>query len=75
MNFCIGTKPTQDQVRKTRLQQRISCLRASELVGVTEMTWRRWEGQTASASHMPVAAWELWLLAIGRHPRYTLTER
>lgn len=66
---------TPTEIRAIRLQAGLSAREAAELVRVTTVTWQRWEGQTARATTIPFADWELFLLKTGQHPEYTLVKK
>ena len=48
---------------------------AASLVGVTTVTWQRWEGQSERKTEIPFAYWELFLLKTGKHPTHLMIER
>lgn len=52
----------------------LSAREAAALVGVTTLTWQRWEGQSSRATEIPYAHWNLFLLLVGAHPVFTLSE-
>jgi len=66
---------TQKQIREARAEAGLSAREAAELVGVSMMTWQRWEGQTSRPTSIPKACWELFLLKVGQHPTHILKER
>jgi hypothetical protein len=45
------------------------------LLEVSEITFQRWEGQTAMKKTIPFAYWELFLLKTGSHPTHALIEK
>ena len=49
-------------VRAARKAAGLSARQAAELVGVTTVTWQRWEGQTSRKTTIPAACWELFLI-------------
>ena len=49
-------------VRAARQAAGLSARQAAELVGVTTITWQRWEGQTSRKTQIPTACWELFLI-------------
>ncbi len=64
-----------DTVRAAREAAGLSAREAAALVGVTTLTWQRWEGQSSRATEIPYAHWNLFLLLTGKHPVFTLTAR
>lgn len=64
---------TPETLRTIRETAGLSCPQAAALVGVTVLTWRRWEGQSARLTEIPFAAHEFFLLRIGAHPTLALT--
>lgn len=62
-------------IRAAREAACLSAREAAALVGVTTLTWRRWEGQSSRATEIPYAHWNLFLLLTGRHPVYVLSGR
>ena len=65
---------TADQVKKARLAAGLSAREAGEMVGVSGLTWQRWEGQSSRTTEIPYAAWQLFLLRTGQHPEYQLSK-
>lgn len=59
-------------LKHLRLNSGLSAREAASIVGVTMVTWQRWEGQTIRDTKIPYAAWALFLLAIGKHPNLRL---
>lgn len=53
----------------------LSSREAARLVGVTTVTWQRWEGQSIRATEIPYAHWNLFLLLTGKHPVFVLSNR
>jgi len=53
----------------------LSAREAAELVGVTLITWQRWEGQTGRATEIPAGYLELFQFKTGTHPTHVLSER
>ena len=51
--------PAQAELRAARKALGLTCQAAAELVGVTLITWQRWEGQTSRKTDPPKAAAEL----------------
>jgi DNA-binding transcriptional regulator YiaG len=51
--------PSQSELRAARKALGLTCQAAAELVGVTLITWQRWEGQTSRKTEPPRAAAEL----------------
>jgi len=58
----MGTDPGPADIRAAREYAGLSARQAAELVGVTTLTWQRWEGQTSRKTKMPAACWELFLI-------------
>ena len=63
------------QIREARESAGLSASMAATMVGVTTVTWQRWEGQTSMRPQIPAAAWELFLLKTDKHPTHELKER
>ena len=61
--------------KEARLNAGLSASEAAALVGVTTVTWQRWEGQTSRATEIPYAHWNLFLLLTDRHPVYLLVKK
>lgn len=61
-------------IRAAREAAGLSCADAARLVGVTTVTWQRWEGQSARLTEIPYAHWSLFLLLVGAHPEFILTQ-
>lgn len=53
----------------------LSAREAADVVGVTTLTWQRWEGQTGRATKIPSGYLELFQLKTGTHPTHVLSER
>ena len=49
-------------VRAARKAAGLSARQAAEIVGVTTVTWQRWEGQTSRQTTIPAACWELFMI-------------
>ena len=64
-----------EQVKQARLAAGLSAREAGELVGVSGLTWQRWEGQSSRQTEIPYAAWQLFLLRTNQHPEYTLQKK
>lgn len=62
-------------IRAAREAAGLSAREAAGLVGVTTLTWQRWEGQSSRATEIPYAHWNLFLLLVGDHPAFTLSAR
>ena len=62
-------------IRAAREAAGLSAREAAALVGVTTLTWQRWEGQSSRATEIPYAHWSLFLLCVGAHPEFVLTPR
>lgn len=54
--------PTQQEIKRARKKACLTCREAAALVGVTPLTWARWEGQTSRKTAMPAGLWELFVL-------------
>ena len=63
------------EIKEARLNAGLSASEAAALIGVTTVTWQRWEGQTSRATEIPYAQWNLFLLLTDSHPVYRLVER
>lgn len=59
-------QPDSKEIRAAREAAGLSARQAAELVGVTTVTWQRWEGQTSRKTKIPAACWELFLLKTRR---------
>lgn len=64
-----------ETIRAAREAAGLSAREAASLVGVTTVTWQRWEGQSSRATEIPWAPWNLFLLLVGAHPAFTLSAR
>jgi len=62
-------------IRAARESAGLSAREAAAIVGVTTLTWQRWEGQSARSTEIPYAHWNLFLLLVGAHPVFTLSAR
>lgn len=67
--------PASAEIRAAREAAGLSAREAASLVGVTTLTWQRWEGQSARHTEIPHASWNLFLLLVGAHPVFTLSDR
>lgn len=67
--------PPPETVREARNRAGLSCREAAAYVGVTLVTWQRWEGQTSRDTPIPYAHWMLFLLCTGQHPEFSLQKR
>ena len=63
------------ETKEARLNAGLSASEAAALVGVTTVTWQRWEGQTSRVTEIPYAHWNLFLLLTDSHPVYRLVEK
>ena len=61
-----------ETLREAREAAGLSAREAAALVGVTTLTWQRWEGQSSRTTEIPYAHWNLFLLLTGSHPIYRL---
>lgn len=59
-------------IRAAREAAGLSAREAAALVGVTTVTWQRWEGQTRMKTRIPFAHMTLFLMLTGQHPEFTL---
>lgn len=55
-------------LKQARENAGLSSREAASLVGVTTVTWQRWEGQSSRSTEIPYAHWNLFLLLTGQHP-------
>lgn len=62
-------------IKAAREAAGLSAREAAGLVGVTTLTWQRWEGQSRRATEIPYAHWNLFLLLTGKHPVFVLSSR
>lgn len=62
-------------IRAARESAGLSAREAADLVGVTTVTWQRWEGQSSRATEIPYAHWNLFLLLTGKHHVFLLSSR
>ena len=62
-------------IRAARESAGLSAREAAAIVGVTTLTWQRWEGQSARSTEIPYAHWNLFLLLVDAHPVFTLSAR
>ena len=72
MNIIIQS-PSPAEIRKTREAAGLTQLQAAKLAGFGSSV-RVSEVETGT-SKMPATRWTLMLLALGKHPHYTLGER
>jgi len=70
-----SANPLPEQVRAAREAAGLSAREAAALVGVTTLTWQRWEGKSSRATEIPYAHWNLFLLLVGAHPVFTISAR
>ena len=64
-----------ETLREAREAAGLSAREAAALVGVTTLTWQRWEGQSSRTTEIPYAHWNLFLLLTGSHPIYRLEKK
>lgn len=64
-----------EALREARDKAGLSAREAATLVGVTTLTWQRWEGQSSRTTEIPYAHWNLFLLLTGSHPIYRLEKK
>lgn len=62
-------------IKAAREAAGLSAREAAAAVGVTTLTWQRWEGQSSRTTEIPYAHWNLFLLLVGKHPVFTLSLR
>lgn len=62
-------------IRAAREAAGLSAREAANLVGVTTVTWQRWEGQSSRATEIPYAHWSFFLLSVGAHQEFILAPR
>ena len=62
-------------IKAAREAAGLSAREAANLVGVTTLTWQRWEGQSSRATEIQYAHWNLFLLLTGRHHVFLLSKR
>lgn len=62
-------------LKAARAAANLSCREAAALVGVTTLTWQRWEGQSSRETEISYAHWTLFLLMTGNHPIFSLHEK
>ena len=55
-------------IKAARVAAGLSAREAAAIVGVSTVTWQRWEGQSSRATEIPYAHWTLFLLMVGAHP-------
>ena len=65
----------QKQLEEARLKAGLSTKQAAKLIGVKEITWQRWEGQTDRKTEIPPYCWELFLLKAGQHSKFKLVKK
>jgi DNA-binding transcriptional regulator YiaG len=64
-----------NKAKAARIAAGLSAQESAELVGVTLITWQRWEGQTGRKTEIPAGYLELFQLKTGTHPTHVLSER
>ena len=62
-------------IKAAREAAGLSAREAAAIVGVTTITWQRWEGKSSRATEIPYAHWSFFLLTVGAHPEFILTPR
>ncbi len=62
-------------IKAAREAAGLSAREAAAIVGVTTLTWQRWEGQSSRATEIPYAHWSWFLVCVGAHPEFVLTPR
>ena len=62
-------------IKASREAAGLSAREAGALVGVTTVTWQRWEGQSSRATEIPYAHLELFLILTGQHPVFRLISK
>lgn len=66
---------SENEARAAREAAGLSAREAADVVGVTIVTWQRWEGQTARKTEIPFATLEYFKLVTATHPTHVLSER
>lgn len=76
------SQPTPAEVKAARKAAQLSQAEATLVVADVrgpreERTWQNYECEVGKKNHraIPLAAWELFLLMTGQHPRFVLTEK
>lgn len=64
-----------ETIRAAREAAGLSAREAADIVGVTTVTWQRWEGQSSRATEIPYAHWSWFIVCVGAHPEFILTPR
>ena len=67
--------PSPKELKIARKAAGLTAAAAAKLVGVSTVTWQRWEGQTARKTEIHYAHWELFLLRTGTHPSLRVVAR
>lgn len=65
----------QKELRQAREEAGLSPKEAASLLEVSEVTQRRWEGQSGRGTTIPFAYWEFFLLKTGKHPTHEIREK
>jgi len=65
----------ENKAKAARIAAGLSAREAAETVGVTLITWQRWEGQTGRKTEITDGYLELFQLKTGTHPTHVLSER
>ena len=65
-------QPTPEEIRALILKAGLKRAEASELLHASRRTWDKWTAKPDSKDNraMPLAAWELLLIKVGKHPHY-----
>lgn len=64
-----------NKAKAARIAANLSARASAEMVGVSRITWQRWEGQTGRATEIPAGYLELFQLKTGTHITHVLSER
>jgi transcriptional regulator with XRE-family HTH domain len=67
--------PNPKELKRARKDAGLTAAEAARLVGVSAVTWQRWEGQTARKTEIHYAHWELFRLVTGTHPSLRVVAR
>ncbi len=71
----VQLMPAPEQVKQARIAAGLSARESGAMVGVSGLTWQRWEGQSSRTTEIPYAHWNLFLLLTGSHPIYRLEKK
>lgn len=65
----------QQKIESTRKEVGLTTKQAASRLNVKEVTFQRWEGQTARKTVMPDPIWQYFLLLVDRHSVYRLVRK